>query len=59
MSMPEPIDIAGRGPTRERVKDVVSQLAGYTLVAGIGAMAYGAVLYCWLSEQIEARRLAA
>ena len=43
-------------PATERVKDAVSEVAGRTIVAGIGAMAYGAALVCWISEQIEARR---
>jgi hypothetical protein len=52
MMIPELIGLSGP-PASERVKDAVSYLAGGMLVAGIGAMAYGAALYCWLSEQID------
>lgn len=55
MITPHARDAAGPPQAGDRVKHVVSHLAGYTLVAGIGAMAYGAALYCWLSERIAAR----
>jgi hypothetical protein len=50
------IDETDRLPRPERMMDAVTHVAGYTLVAGLGAMAYGAALYCWIAERIEARR---
>jgi hypothetical protein len=55
---PSPIDAppppAGTAAT---LKSAVVEVVGRGIVAGLSTMAYGATLFCWLSEQAETRGL--